>query len=42
MEAGLLDRAAVVALIDEANQISRMLGAMIGKLGESKPKPSSD
>lgn len=35
-EAGLLDRTTVVALIDETNQISRMLGAMIGKLRESK------
>ncbi len=36
MEADLLDRDAASVLIDETNQISRMLGAMISKLRESK------
>ncbi len=40
-EAGLLDRGATSALIDETSQISRMLGAIIGKLGESKIKPGN-
>jgi four helix bundle protein len=35
-EAGLLDKVFASALVDETNQISRMLGSMIGKLGRSQ------